>query len=87
MNASPLGMTGNPPLAFDLTHAPPGSIFYDIVTSPPDTPLLAAARASGHETIGGLAMLIGQAAIAFEKFYGCSPPREYDAELMELLAQ
>lgn len=87
VNASPLGMTGNPPLTFDLTHAPPGSVFYDIVTSPADTPLLIEARAAGHETVGGLAMLIGQAAIAFEKFYGCPPPREHDAELMELLSQ
>ena len=87
VNASPLGMTGNPPLAFDLTHAPPGSVFYDIVTSPADTPLLIDARAAGHETVGGLAMLIGQAAIAFEKFYGCPPPRDHDAELMELLSQ
>ncbi len=87
VNASPLGMTGNPPLAFDLTHAPPGSVFYDIVTSPADTPLLIEAREAGHKTVGGLAMLIGQAAIAFEKFYGCPPPREHDAELMELLNQ
>lgn len=87
VNASPLGMSGNPPLAFDLTHAPPGSIFYDIVTSPADTPLLIEARGAGHETVGGLAMLIGQAAIAFEKFYGCPPPRDHDAELMELLSQ
>lgn len=85
VNASPLGMSGNPPLAFDLSHAPPGSIFYDIVTSPPDTQLLIEARAAGHKTISGLAMLIGQAAIAFEKFYGSPPPREHDAELMELL--
>ncbi|MFY8194886.1 MAG: shikimate dehydrogenase, partial [Novosphingobium sp.] len=34
VNASALGMTGQPPLAFDTTHAPPGSVFYDIVTSP-----------------------------------------------------
>ena len=85
VNASPLGMIGNPPLAFDLSHAPPGSVFYDIVTSPAETPLLKAARAAGHRTIGGLAMLIGQAAIAFEKFYGAAPPREHDAELMERL--
>jgi len=85
VNASPLGMTGNPPLAFDWSHAPPGSVAYDIVTSPIDTPFLQAARGAGHETINGYAMLIGQAAIAFEKLYGVGPPREYDAELLELL--
>jgi shikimate dehydrogenase len=34
VNASPLGMAGQPPLAFDLSHAPPGSVVYDIVTHP-----------------------------------------------------
>ncbi|MEM1052310.1 MAG: shikimate dehydrogenase [Pseudomonadota bacterium] len=85
INASPLGMTGNTPLEFDWSHAPPGSIAYDIVTSPSDTPFLQAARAAGHETINGFAMLIGQAAFAFEKFFGVAPPREYDSELLELL--
>lgn len=85
VNASPLGMTGNPPLAFDWSHAPPGAIAYDIVTSPVETPFLQAARAAGHPTINGLAMLVGQAAVAFELFFGQAPPREHDAELMELL--
>ena len=37
-------------------------------------PFLAAARAAGHRTIDGLAMLIGQAALAFEKFFGAPAP-------------
>lgn len=85
VNASPLGMTGSPALAFDWSHAPPGSIAYDIVTSPIDTPFLQSARGQGHEAINGYAMLIGQAASAFERFFGTAPPREHDAELMELL--
>lgn len=85
VNASPLGMAGQPPLAFDLSHAPPGAIVYDIVTSPARTPLLEAAEAAGFRTIDGLAMLIGQAAEAFEKFFGVAPPREKDAVLRERL--
>ena len=69
-------MAGNPPLAFDLSHAPPGSVIYDIVTAPLETPLLRAARAADFRTVDGLAMLIGQAAIAFEHFFGVAPPRE-----------
>ena len=38
VNASPLGMRGQPALAFDWSHAPPGSIAYDIVTDPVATP-------------------------------------------------
>lgn len=85
VNASPLGMRGQPPLAFDWSHAPPGSIAYDVVTDPLDTPFLANARAAGHRTIDGLAMLIGQAALAFEMFFGVAPPREHDAELRRIL--
>lgn len=85
VNASPLGMAGQPPLAFDFSHAPPGSVVYDIVTHPLDTPLLQQARAAGFATVDGLAMLIGQAAVAFEKFFGLAAPREHDAELRRLL--
>jgi len=70
INASPLGMQGQPPLAFDWSHAPPGSIGYDIVTAPLDTAFLQGARMAGHRTMDGLSMLIGQAAAAFEKFFG-----------------
>jgi shikimate dehydrogenase len=87
VNASPLGMAGQPPLLFDFSHAPPGSVVYDIVTHPLDTPLLMRARALGLRTIDGLAMLIGQAAVAFEKFFGVAAPREHDAQLRALLTQ
>jgi shikimate dehydrogenase len=81
VNASLLGMTGQPPLRFDWSHAPPGSIAYDIVTAPLDTPFLQGARAAGFATIDGLAMLIGQADHAFARFFGQRPPRERDGEL------
>lgn len=87
INASSLGMQGQPPLAFDWSHAPPGAIAYDIVTAPLDTPLLQTARASGHRAIDGLSMLIGQAAVAFEKFFGQPAPRQHDAELRAILTQ
>jgi shikimate dehydrogenase len=86
VNASPLGMRGQPALAFDWSHAPPGSIAYDIVTDPVATPFLENARAAGFQTIDGFAMLIGQAAAAFEHFFGVAPPREYDSTLHERLA-
>ena len=86
VNASPLGMRGQPPLEFDFSHAPPGSLVYDIVTHPVDTDFLKAARAAGFRTIDGLAMLIGQAAVAFEKFFSVPPPRDDgDAELRRIL--
>jgi len=87
INASSLGMTGQPPLAFDWSHAPPGALAYDIVTAPRDTAFLQGARAAGHRTIDGLSMLIGQAAVAFAKFFGAAPPREHDDELRAILTQ
>lgn len=87
INASSLGMQGQPPLAFDWSHAPPGAVAYDIVTAPLDTAFLQDARAKGHRTIDGLSMLIGQAAVAFEHFFGQAPPREHDAELRAILTQ
>jgi shikimate dehydrogenase len=87
INASSLGMTGQPPLAFDWSHAPPRAIAYDIVTAPRDTAFLQAARAKGHRTIDGFSMLIGQAAVAFEHFFGQPAPREHDAELRAILTR
>lgn len=88
VNASPLGMIGQPPLVFDLSHAPPGSVFYDIVTHPVDTPFLQGARAAGFLTIDGLSMLIGQAAAAFERFFGVAAPRDdHDQELRGILTR
>lgn len=85
VNASALGMKGQPPLDFDWSHAPPGSIAYDIVTDPVETEFLTKARAAGFRTIDGLSMLIGQAAAAFERFFGATPPRDCDDELRERL--
>ena len=87
VNATPLGMLGQPPLDLDFSHVPPGALVYDLVYVPLETRLLAEARARGHRTVDGLGMLIGQAAIAFEKFFGRPPPREHDAELRELLSR
>jgi shikimate dehydrogenase len=85
VNTTPLGMTGNAPLHFDFSHVPPGSLIYDIVTSPVRTPLLIEAEARGFQTIDGLSMLIGQAAAAFRLFFGAEAPREHDSELRALL--
>jgi shikimate dehydrogenase len=85
VNASALGMTGQPPLDLDLTALPEDAVVYDIVYSPLETPLLAAARARDLDTVDGLEMLVGQAALAFELFFGAGPPRDRDDELRSML--
>ncbi len=87
VNATPLGMEGFPPLRVNLKGSPPGMVVYDLVYAPLETPLLRDARALGLPTIDGLQMLVGQAASAFEMFFEENPPREYDAELRELLTR
>lgn len=85
INASPMGMLGNDPVPIDLSTYYPDTIVFDMVYAPLETPLLAQARARGLRTIDGLEMLVGQAAVAFERFFGRQPPRERDAELRKLL--
>ncbi len=87
VNTSALGMHGQPPLDLDLSPLPDDAMVYDIVYVPLVTPLLDAAEARGLETIDGLEMLVGQAAAAFELFFGQPAPREHDGELRELLLQ
>lgn len=85
INASTLGMAGQPPLDVDLAPLREDAIVYDIVYSPLETDLLAQANDRGLETVDGLEMLIGQAALAFELFFGAEPPRDRDDALRELL--
>lgn len=85
VNSSPLGMTGQPPLEIDLSPLPEDALVYDIVYNPLETRLLASARARGLDTVDGLDMLIGQAAFAFELFFGQAPPADCEDELRELL--
>lgn len=81
VNASSLGMTGQPPLDLDLSPLPEDALVYDLVYAPVDTWLLSTADARGLETVDGLEMLIGQAALAFELFFGAAPPRDRDEDL------
>jgi shikimate dehydrogenase len=85
VNASALGMTGQPPLELDLSPLPEDAVVYDAVYAPLETGLLAQAHARGLDTVDGLDMLIGQAALAFELFFGAGPPRDRDDELRALL--
>ncbi|MES2055665.1 MAG: shikimate dehydrogenase [Pseudomonadota bacterium] len=85
VNTSALGMVGQPSLEVDLTPLPDDSLVYDIVYAPLETSLLAAARDRDLDTVDGLDMLIGQAALAFELLFGAEPPRDRDDELRDLL--
>ena len=73
VNASSLGMVGQPPLAIDLSALPERVVVADAVYVPLRTPLIEAASAHGLETVEGLGMLLHQAAPAFARWFGRRP--------------
>jgi shikimate dehydrogenase len=73
VNATSLGMTGKPPLDLDLSALPKDATVADIVYSPLETPLLAAAKARGSRIVDGLGMLLHQAVPGFERWFGVRP--------------
>jgi len=79
VNGTSMGMQGNPPLDLDLSALPNTAIVTDLVYTPLETPLLAAARARGNSCVDGLGMLLHQAAPGFERWFGTRP--EVDADL------
>jgi shikimate dehydrogenase len=70
VNTTSLGMKGQPPLDLDLAQLPRMAAVYDIVYTPLETNLLAAARDRGNRCIDGLGMLLHQGRIGFEAWFG-----------------
>ncbi|SIT45402.1 Shikimate dehydrogenase substrate binding domain protein (fragment) [Paraburkholderia ribeironis] len=56
VNASPLGMRADDPLPIDVSRLPATTFVGDVVTKPPLTPLIEAARARGCPTVTGTQM-------------------------------
>ncbi len=78
VNTTPLGMMPDVegcPLPQDYPLSPPTAV-YDLVYNPRQTRLIQMATARGVPARGGLGMLIEQAALAFERWTGCAPPRQ-----------
>ncbi|MCL6606613.1 MAG: shikimate dehydrogenase [Geminicoccaceae bacterium] len=73
VNATSLGMKGQPPLPLDLALLPRTALVTDLVYVPLETPLLAAARARGNPVVDGLGMLLHQAVPGFRHWGGCEP--------------
>ena len=73
VNATSLGMAGQPALDLDLAALPDDCVVTDIVYVPLETGLLAAARARGLRTVDGLGMLLHQAVPGFAHWFGRRP--------------
>lgn len=77
VNCTPVGtrhseFEGQSPL--DAEAIPPGAFVFDLVYNPPLTPLMAAAQARGAQAVGGLSMLVYQAASSFKLWTGLDAP-------------
>ena len=73
VNATSLGMAGQPALDLALDDLPPGAAVTDIVYAPLETPLLAAARRRGCRAVDGLGMLLHQGRPGFHAWFGVDP--------------
>lgn len=73
VNATSLGMQGQPSLPLDLARLPAEAVVNDLVYSPLQTGLLAAARARGNPAVDGLGMLLHQAVPGFAAWFGRRP--------------
>lgn len=73
VNATSLGMEGQPPLDLPLDALPRAAVVNDIVYVPLETDLLARARSRGNPAIDGLGMLLHQAQPGFAAWFGVKP--------------
>ena len=90
VNATPIGMSGTPaelarPLV-DPGLLGPHQVAVDLIYHPLTTPWLDQAAATGAQTLGGLGMLVHQAAAQIERWTGAEAPVEamWDAAMAEI---
>ena len=73
VNTTSLGMQGRPALDMPLHDLARRALVCDIVYAPLETELLAAAKWAGHRPVDGLGMLMHQAALSFDIWFGQKP--------------
>ena len=83
VNATTLGMAGQPELLIDVKQLPGHAVVADLGYVPLRTPLLRAARDRGLRTADGLGMLLHQAVRGFALWFGRTP--EVTGELRALV--
>jgi 3-dehydroquinate dehydratase / shikimate dehydrogenase len=78
INCTPMGMKGHSEGRSPLTAESLRGVrlVYDLVYNPEQTALLQAAQAAGCQTLGGLAMLVAQAAEQFRLWTGITAPMD-----------
>jgi shikimate dehydrogenase len=74
VNATPIGMATDSELPLPVRAITARQVVADLVYEPRETPLLAAARAAGAHAVGGIGMLVHQAALQVEIWSGQPAP-------------
>lgn len=82
VQATTLGMAGNPGLPVDADWLRPPLLVADVVYTPLETPLLRAAKARGCAVLPGWGMLLYQGAEAFERWTGVPAPTTVMREVL-----
>lgn len=73
INTTSLGMTGQPLLELDLWHLPQQAYVVDLVYAPRHTDLIRSAMKNKNPYIVGSGMLIHQARLSFQSWFGVLP--------------
>ena len=76
MNASPIGMLGDPNMPIETGAIPPATIVFDAIVKPEQTRLLSVAEASGCRVVRGREMMRGQIARMVD-FFGIPGQMEH----------
>lgn len=84
VNATSMGMTGNPDLPVDISNVRDGTAIGEIIYVPLKTKLLEQAEKRGLRHSDGLDMLLYQAVRGFELWFGVKP--EVTVELRQIIA-
>ncbi len=73
VNTTNQGMHKQEALDIDLAELPKHALVSDAIYIPLETPLLAIANSRGNPTVNGLGMLINQARLSFQAWFGVMP--------------
>jgi shikimate dehydrogenase len=79
VNATPIGMVGDESNQSSVVPAEalgPGQVVVDLIYDPAETAWMAAAARRGATVLGGIGMLVHQAAAQLERWTGLEPPVE-----------
>ncbi len=76
INATTIGLNNVGELKFDLSKSKSQAIIYDMVYHPSETSFRKMAQDQNRQSLNGIGMLVGQAVLAFEKWFDIRPDFE-----------